>query len=270
MVDVTDYFFDSISEPKTGKYLLYYDNRVLIRENKLFWERSEVSHVFVAGNHHLLIDSIGDEKYLAVNLDADHSSSLQAELVSLRSLLFARVEQDFRFAGLGSQLLNWYLGHRFCGSCGSGTVPHAKERALVCSRCQACFYPRINPCVIVLVNRGADILLARNAKYPRGFYSCLAGFIEVGETPEETVAREVREEVGIEVRNIRYIKSQSWPFPSQLMLGFFADYASGQIELNDAEIEAADWFSIDSLPEVPKANISVAGELIELYRNAAR
>jgi NAD+ diphosphatase len=122
--------------------------------------------------------------------------------------------------------------------------------------------------VIVLVIRGNKMLLARSAKFKSEFYSCLAGFIEVGETPEETVSREVMEEVGLEVDNIRYIKSQSWPFPSQLMLGFFADYKAGNITPEPEEIAEADWYSIEQLPTVPSAEISVAGELIEQFVNS--
>jgi NAD+ diphosphatase len=113
-------------------------------------------------------------------------------------------------------------------------------------------------------------LLARSARFRSGFFSCLAGFIEVGESAEDTVLREVKEEVGILVNNIRYLKSQSWPFPSQLMLGFIADYQSGEIVPEPGEIEEAGWYDIDNLPNVPIPGISVAGELIEHYVAQAR
>jgi NAD+ diphosphatase len=239
-----------------------------MQKNKLLWEKTEIEHLLDNDDYHLLIDKIDDDYYLAVNLAVDYSAALNAELVSLRSLLTENLGEEFRFVGLGSQLLNWYLTHRYCGSCGGQTEPHPLERALICKDCEAAFYPRINPCVIVLVSKGDRLLLARNSRFPAGFYSCLAGFIEVGETPEQTVVREVREEVGIEVKNIQYIKSQSWPFPSQLMLGFFAEYATGHLKCDHREIEAAEWFSINDLPNVPSNKISVAGELIALYREA--
>jgi len=116
-----------------------------------------------------------------------------------------------------------------------------------------------------LVSRDSEILLARSSRFKSGFYSCLAGFIEAGETPEQCVAREVKEEVNLEVENIRYIKSQSWPFPSQLMLGFIADYKEGEILPDKSEIEEAAWYPIDDLPNVPKASITIAGELIDYY-----
>ena len=107
--------------------------------------------------------------------------------------------------------------------------------------------------------------MARSARFKTGFFSCLAGFIEVGETAEETVSREIKEEVGLKVENIRYIKSQSWPFPSQLMLGYHADYREGDITPDPTEIEEADWFDVNNLPATPSPSVSVAGELIQIY-----
>ena len=122
----------------------------------------------------------------------------------------------------------------------------------------------------MLVTRGREILLARSARYRTGFYSCLAGFIEVCESAEDTGHREVKEEAGVEVENIRYVKSQAWPFPSQLMLGFHADYQSGEIVPEPGEIEEANFYDVDDLPTVPSAEISVAGELIKMYVEQVR
>jgi NAD+ diphosphatase len=133
-----------------------------------------------------------------------------------------------------------------------------------CEPCGTLNYPRIAPCVIVLVTRGEELLLARNANFPRPMYSTLAGFIEVGESVEETLVREVREEVGVEVRNLRYFQSQSWPFPNQLMLGFFAEYAGGEIVCDPSEIADARWFHHRELPMIPPG-ASVSGQLIRHY-----
>ena len=205
-------------------------------------------------------------RYLAAQLNRDLPMPLAAAGISLRQVLLEQQAEHFRLAGLGNQLLNWCNTHRYCGACGHPTEPHPMERALVCANCQLHFYPRINPCVIVLVINDGKVLLARHVRARGGFYSCLAGFVEAGETPEQTIVREVREEVGIQVSNIRYVKSQSWPFPSQLMLGFFADYAGGDIQVDGVEIEDAKWFDPRELPSTPLSRISVAGELIELYR----
>ena len=140
------------------------------------------------------------------------------------------------------------------------------------TRCTACgkeYYPRINPCIIVLITRGDKILLARSSRRGTDFYSCLAGFIEPGESAEQAVRREVFEEVGLQVTNIRYTGSQPWPFPSQLMLGFYADYLDGEINPDPEEIADADWYAVDQLPKVPSPRISIAGQLIETYVESA-
>jgi len=173
-------------------------------------------------------------------------------------------EQLFALAGRASQLLAWERDHKFCGRCGQGMVMDIDERAMRCEPCSTINYPRIAPCIIVLITRGEELLLARNANFPVPMYSTLAGFIEAGEAAEETLVREVREEVGVEVSNVRYFQSQSWPFPSQLMLGFFAEYAGGDIVCDEREIADAQWFHYQDLPMIPPTS-SISGQLIAHY-----
>lgn len=175
----------------------------------------------------------------------------------LRSWL-GRVEPDlFALAGRSSQIVDWHSTHQFCGRCGNAMNDHEKDRARQCSDCGFIAYPKLSPSIIVLVVRGEEMLLARNAAWPNGMFSTLAGFVEPGESIEQTVHREVAEEVGISVTNIRYKGSQSWPFPNSLMLGFHADYADGELVLQDDEISEAEWFTADKLPQIPpKAAIS--------------
>jgi NAD+ diphosphatase len=158
-------------------------------------------------------------------------------------------------------LLAWERDHQFCGRCGQLMQIDHEERAMRCQPCKSINYPRIAPCIIVLVTRGEELLLARNVNFPGPMYSTLAGFIEAGETAEQTLVREVREEVGVEVGHLRYFQSQSWPFPNQLMLGFFAEYAGGDIVCDQREIAEARWFRPRELPMVPPPS-SVAGQLI--------
>lgn len=237
----------------------------MVRGDGFLWSLSELESILATDVEIMLIDNQGGAPVLAINTRSDVSNLLDAEKRSLRSLLASPDARAISMAGKANQVLEWYASHRFCGACGSPTDHHASQRVLVCANCEQQFFPRINPCAIMLVVRGEELLLARNARFKSGYYSCLAGFIEIGETPEQTVAREVKEEVGIEVENIRYARSQSWPFPSQLMLGFYADYKSGEIVPEPEEIEIADWFRFDRLPPVPSASISVAGALIEDY-----
>ena len=131
--------------------------------------------------------------------------------------------------------------------------------------CGNLVYPRISPCVIVLVTKGEELLLAHNKNFPGNFYSTLAGFIEPGESAEDSLKREVLEEVNIRIKNLTYFGSQSWPFPSQLMLGFHAEYETGEVKPDGVEIDKADWFNYKKLPQVPPANISISGQLIESY-----
>ena len=129
------------------------------------------------------------------------------------------------------------------------------------------FYPRLSPCIITLITRGDECLLAWHTRSKEEKYSCLAGFIEIGESPEQTLVREVMEEVGVSVNNIRYVESQPWPFPGQLMLGYFADYTGGDIRLDENEILAAKWFRYDQLPKVPPVT-TISGRLIHAFVQA--
>ena len=187
-----------------------------------------------------------------------------AERVGLRALFDLVPPEDFARAGLARQLLHWRRVHRFCGTCGSPLSRHPAERAMACSACGHTAYPRINPVVIALVHRGDRILLARKADGALPFWSLIAGFVEAHETLEAAVAREVAEEVGLRVKNIRYAASQPWPFPNNLMLGFAAEYAGGEIAPDGQEIAEAGWFGRDDLPPIP-APVSIARRLIDSF-----
>ena len=158
---------------------------------------------------------------------------------------------------------NWLSATRFCPACGQPLQLHDTENALVCPACGRLHYPRIEPCIITLITRGEELLLLRNARDTQGIYACLAGFVETGETLEQALRREVREETGLEVQNIRYAGSQGWPFPDQLMVAFYAEYKSGEIRIQESEIADARWFRRDALPPLPKPG-SIARRLINL------
>jgi NAD+ diphosphatase len=175
------------------------------------------------------------------------------EMLSLRSLLVTEGADIFGLLSRAAQLEHWWLHHQFCGRCGARTTLNDVEMALHCAACNMLYFPRISPCIIVLVTQGQRCLLARHARVKSTRFSCLAGFIEVGESAEQALIREVKEEVGIEVANMCYITSQNWPFPSQLMLGFMAEYAGGELTVDGIEIEQAAWFDGANLPELPPA-----------------
>jgi NAD+ diphosphatase len=173
-------------------------------------------------------------------------------------------EKRFMMAGIATQIVEWAETHRFCGRCATPTERVPTERCMKCPACGLMAYPRIAPAVIVLVRRGNEALLARGARVPYGFYSTLAGFVEPGESLEETIAREVREEVGLEVAAPTYFGSQPWPFPHSLMVGFVAEYAGGEIRADGAEILDARWFRTDDLPAIPP-RVSIARHLIDAW-----
>lgn len=198
-------------------------------------------------------------------IEISESTDIDAMRYQAGSLyqLLGRVDDGvFALAGRAAQLLDWERDHQFCGRCGQPMTTADGERALGCAACKTTLYPRISPCVIVLITKGDEMLLARNARFPRPMYSSLAGFIEAGESAEDTLRREVREEVGVEVGKIQYFGSQSWPFPNQLMLGYFAEYASGEITPDMDEIAEANWYHPQDLPPVPPPS-SIAGQLIQ-------
>jgi NAD+ diphosphatase len=186
------------------------------------------------------------------------------EVLGLRDVFTALGEELFVAAGAATQLVEWAATSRYCGRCATPTERATEDRSMRCPACGLRAYPRLAPAVIVLVRRGDEALLARNARFPLPFYSTLAGFVEVGETLEQTVAREIREEVGVEVKNVRYFGSQPWPFPHSLMVGFMAEWAGGEIRPDPAEIADARWFRADELPLVSPP-LSIARRLIDAW-----
>ncbi|MGF6589851.1 NAD(+) diphosphatase [Pseudomonas sp. 2835] len=182
----------------------------------------------------------------------------------LRQFMLEGDFETYKILGYAAQIGTWAREHRFCGSCGQAMSQIHWERAMYCAPCDLRSYPRISPSMIVLITRGDEILLARSPRFVSGVYSTLAGFAEPGESAEDCLVREVREEVAIEVQNIQYVGSQCWPFPHSMMLGFHAEYAGGEIVMQPDEIEDAQWFRVDALPPLP-AGRSIARYLIDLY-----
>jgi len=182
----------------------------------------------------------------------------------LRTLMQQSDGATFQMLSFAEQVAHWHAEHQFCGRCGHKTRQVAGQRCMRCPACGFESYPRISPSMIVLVTRGNEILLARSPRFVPGVYSTLAGFAEPGESIEQCVAREVREEVALEITQLRYLGSQSWPFPHSLMLGFHAQYLSGEISIQADELEDARWFAVDKLPPLPMPQ-SIARQLIERY-----
>src|SRR6185369_12191964 len=176
--------------------------------------------------------------------------------------LFGLVESTVAaLSGRAWQLLEWDRNHQFCSRCGTPTQPRGDERSRACPACKLTTYPPVTPAIMILITHGRKLLLGRKKAFPAGRFSALAGFVEPGEMLEDTVIRETREEVGVEVKNIRYFGSQPWPFPHSLMVAFTADYAGGEICPDGMEIEEARFFDAEKLPQLPPS-ISISRRLI--------
>ena len=177
--------------------------------------------------------------------------------------LFGLVETTLAaLSGRAYQILEWDRNHQYCSRCGTATELRGDERSRTCPACKYTTYPPVTPAIMILVTHGRKLLLARKPAFPQGRYSALAGFVEPGEMLEDTVIRETREEVGVEIRNIRYFGSQPWPFPHSLMIAFTAEYAGGELRPDGVEIEEARWFEPDQLPKLPPP-ISISRRLID-------
>ena len=200
----------------------------------------------------------------SIELGADVEAPAGMAFEGLRALYGRLDERRYALAGRAAQIVAWDRDHQFCGRCGTPTEPVPGERARRCPRCGLTSFPRLSPAVIVLIERGETILLARGRQFPEGFYGIIAGFVEPGESLEEAVRREVREEVGIEIADLRYFGSQPWPYPHALMIGFTARHAAGEIRLDGRELAEAGWFGIDTLPRIPQ-KLSIARRLIDAW-----
>jgi NAD+ diphosphatase len=215
------------------------------------------------------LGSVAENPCRAVEVPSDIMAPNGWSFEAVRSL-FGRISDGFfSVAARALEVLEWDRTHRYCGTCGVATTLKDGERARECPSCGQLSYPRISPAVIMAVVRDERILLARARRFAPGLYSVLAGFVEPGESLEECVAREVREETGVEVKNLRYFGSQPWPFPHSLMIAFTAEYAGGEILIDESELADAGWYAADALPSIPDP-ITVARRLIDWFTASAR
>jgi NAD+ diphosphatase len=240
------------------------------REDKILTRASEpptlpvMADVFglgLGGTRHYL-GRFQDTDCIAISVAADTPEPAGWQWRGLRTLFLQLDDPLLALAGRAFQIAEWERSHRFCGRCGTPTRDKAGERAKECPNCGYVAYPRVSPAMMVLVTRDRELLLARARRFPHAVYSALAGFVEVGESIEDCIHREVREEVGVEVGGLRYVASQSWPFPHSLMIAYTAEYAGGEVHPCDDEIVDARWFALDALPQLPSP-VSIARQLID-------
>jgi NAD+ diphosphatase len=272
MSSIAGQFVSGVLPPSAGSleghWFVWVSGELLVREDEgaalpSLEELSGVQGGDLKASAHYL-GALDGTPCFAAALGADQPAPRGFAPVGLRPLFGRLSETLWMVAGRAAQIVEWDRTHRFCGACAAPTerVPH--ERARQCPSCNLHFYPRLSPAIIVLVRRGEEALLGHGKRFPIPIYSTLAGFVEPGETLEETLAREVREEVGVEVKDIRYFGSQPWPFPHSLMVGFNATYAGGELQVNADELQDAKWFRFDALPRLPPRP-SIARRLIDAW-----
>ncbi|WP_342304863.1 NAD(+) diphosphatase [Methanolobus sp. ZRKC5] len=252
-------------------YCFAFKNRelLLLNENDSLrlpsFEEIENMGLDVLGTQYL--GELRDISCFSAELDSSNAAGPIGEngsFVGIRELTGILEESLAYLAGKAVHIMEWDKNTLFCGRCGSGTSLRENERAKECPECGFLAFPKISPAIIVLIEKDDRVLLARSPHFKPGLYSILAGFVEPGESIEEAVVREVREEVGISIKNVRYFGSQPWPYPDSLMIGFTAEFAEGEIEVDGVEIEEAGWFRKDEIPVIPR-NTSISGWLIEHF-----
>ncbi|MFA5634451.1 MAG: NAD(+) diphosphatase [Anaerovoracaceae bacterium] len=275
--DIDPRVFDNMFENRRAEpedlFLAYQGNSVLVREGKdklwypSFADYSE-SHPNLSEEAQFLF-TIDEFNYFLVEED---SLDELPGWVYVSSNRFRSEKKYWRsFAGvIGLQLNRWYADHKFCSRCGESLKRSEKERMLYCPSCGLTVYPTISPCVIVAVHDGDRLLMTKYANREYSNYALIAGFNEIGESLEQTVHREVMEEVGLLVKNVSYYKSQPWPFTDTLLAGFFAELdGSDSICLDENELAVGVWIPRDEIPE-PDSNISLTAEMINVFRRMER
>jgi NAD+ diphosphatase len=261
-----DFILPSV-EPASALWFILKQGKLLIKtadELCTIPETSDIGRYKPALVRKQYLGDLDGRPCFAAELPDQNPQEASLKFQELRSLFGSMDENLIWIAGRANQLIYWNQTHQYCGGCGRPTEDKTDERAKICPQCSLVNYPRLSPAVIVAVLKNNRILLGRNKRFKSPFYSVLAGFVEPGETLEECVKREIREEVGLSVKNIRYFGSQPWPFPNSLMIGFVADYADGEIRTDGSEIVDAAWFLKDRLPQIPP-KISIARQLIDWF-----
>ncbi len=251
---------------------------IIFCENKILYDQSEKSYIFDPKDLNLIeingpflaIAKVNDRYIYVINIESKveilgiFMNPDTTNFIDLIHILAFLDTESFLIASRASILNNWHIKNSYCNYCGNINKFDLEEGAFGCECKNALNYPSISPCIITLIHDEERILLGRSKFFPENMYSTLAGFIEAGESAEQALIREVSEEVNVEVSQIEYHSSQSWPFPSQLMLGYKCKYQKGEIVLNDKELEDAQWFNIKELPNIPP-DTSISGQLIRSY-----
>lgn len=246
------------------RYLIVQQEKVLKIESSLFCSAKSIANFRELISREFLLGTFSNIEYYVVELSHEFILDSKLAALSLRQALSEVSRDEYPIIAKAHAVLHWDSSYKFCGYCGKSTQLQIDESfKKSCLSCEVDFFPRISPSIIVLIHRGDEFVMARAPHYAQGVYGLISGFVEVGETLEDAVHREVQEEIGLTIQNVSYVGSQPWPFPDTLMLGFTAEYASGVINIDNHEIIEAGWYRYDSLPGRPALDISIASKLID-------
>ncbi|MGF7118369.1 NAD(+) diphosphatase [Methanobacterium oryzae] len=245
-------------------WFIFNDSKLLINTNYNLPFTDNLKELSIIPIRTIYLGTLEDHPVYAAEVAEDTKTPESFSFEDLRSLYEFLDEDIYLLAGRAIQIINWDKNHEFCGKCGAFTVTADHEMAKVCPECGHMNFPRISPAVITAIVKNGKLLMAKHSYGGYNRYSLIAGFVEAGETLEEAVMRETEEEVGIKVKNIKYFSSQPWPYPHSLMLGFTAEYDSGEIKVDEKEILDAKWFAPDEI-ELPPSKMSIASELITWF-----
>ncbi|HHV12269.1 MAG TPA: NAD(+) diphosphatase [Clostridiales bacterium] len=274
--------FQAAEKPEGNAWLLAIENRRILMKNlgdrisipdrdelkRILWGsiKEDAGKAVTEDIAEEYIGSYGEHGCYCTRINEGREWPEGFQLVELRELTALTGDPGlFILSGAAHHILHWKSMNQYCGRCGHKTVAKKDERAMACNNCGNVIYPRISPATITAILREDRLLLAHNRNFGQGLYSLIAGYVEPGESLEQCVEREIREEVGIKVKNIRYFSSQPWSFPDSLMVAFIAEYDSGEIEVDKIEIVDAGWYRADALPLIPNTD-SVAGKIIRWFR----
>lgn len=246
-------------------FIFQNDYLLLVKENEHLPDDLSCAHLKPDFLRHFESGCWQDKAYCCAEIAPDYPIPDNLYPLPLRQALLLFSDEMYGLAAKAWSVINWDRNHQFCSACGKRTEYRARGFERFCPTCKLSFFPRISPSIIVLVSRGDELLMARSPHFAPGIFGLIAGFVEAGESIEEAVHREVKEEVGLLIRNLVYQGSQSWPFPDSLMLAFTADYASGDIIMDRDEIEDAGWYRHDQLPGRPSLSNSIAWRLIDEF-----
>ena len=246
-------------ELKAKYFFIFFEKNLLLTCNTELLTKNDFIQILKTVSHsHIYLDTDTDSIFTEI-YNTNDIANYKAIQIRESFCIFSR-EQTIAIAR-SKALINWLNQMQFCPSCATKLQLSHKLSCLCCSKCNKEYFPRIEPAIIVLVHKNNQILLARHRMRNQDIYTCIAGFVEAGETLEQAVHREVKEETGLTITNVTYKGSQAWPFPDQLMLAFYADYKEGEINIQKDELTEARWFDKDKLPNIPSQG-SVAHNLI--------